>query len=445
MDKKRNKRETEKKQSIYKTVELKNFINVLREVDKDISDDINKDKEETKKSNKKRKADIINIDEKGNSRNTTTRNTNDNNAPYQIVEEPQKIEKKSKGFYFGFYGRFVFNLLLLIIAIVVFAYSLLMSIALTREEIITYKVTSNIDYKVYLKANDFYDTPYLGKGMAYVSSLIDKINVNYNYKFDVSRESNIDFDYKVVARLVIANKSNSNIFFDKEYVLADPKKDNMENGTAHLIDKETTINYSYYNNLANKFRSKYAVDTNSYLEVYLLVNEKNSETNDYKLNNNSKAILTVPLSMQEINISLNEADINENNQVLARPKLVVKDNRNVIISIILLIMVFILIVKFIKKILLLTSTKSVYDNYINKLLRGYDRIIVNIKSVPNFKNYNVIKVESFQELIDVRDNYKSPINYYVVTDHQKSEFFVVHNNDVYKYVVKAVDLEKGKK
>ena len=437
MGKKSNKKVEEKSKSIYKTVELKNFINVLKEVDKDVSDDLNNKPVKKTKEKKVNKADVINIDDNGKS-------TQENNAPYQIVDEPSKIEKKSKGIYFGFFGRFLVNLLLLIIAIVIFSYSLLMSIGLTREEVIDYKVSSNIDYKVYLKPNDFYDTPYLGKGMAYVSSLIDKINVNYNYRFNVSRKSNIDFDYKVIARLVIANKSNSNIFFDKEYKLADLKTEKMENGTIHLIDKETSVNYSYYNNLANKFRSKYAVDTNSYLEVYLLVNEKNSENNDYKLNNNSKAILTIPLSMQEINISLNEADINENNHVLANSKLVVKDTRNVIISAILLVIVFVLIIRFIKKILLLTSRRSIYDVYVNKILRGYDRIIVNIKSVPNFKKYNVIKVESFQELVDVRDNFKSPINYYVVSDHQKSEFFVVNNNDVYKYVVKAVDLEKGK-
>ena len=181
------------------------------------------------------------------------------------------------------------------------------------------------------------------------------------------------------------------------------------------------------------------------VEVYLLVNEKNSEESDFKLNNNSKAVLTIPLSMQEVNIALNESDIDEHNQVIADSKVVVKNIGNVIISAVLLIMIIFLNIRFIKKVLLLTNKKSAYDSYIDKLLKGYDRVIVNIKNKPNLEEYNTIKVESFQELIDVRDNFKVPINYYVVTPHQKSEFFCVNNNDVYVYVVKAVDLDKGNK
>lgn len=392
--------EKEEEPQILRTTELKNFINILKEMDKDVSEDIEQNK--------------------GNSKN-------------------------NKRFYLSFNARFLINATLLLVALLMFICSLFLSFSITNEEVIKYNVSSDIDYKVYLKPNEFYDTPYLEKGMAYVSSLINNIKVNYNYKFNISRKSNIDFDYKVIARLVIANKSNSNIFFDKEYKLKEGKVESMKDRTIHVIDEETSVNYSYYNNLANKFRSKYAVDTNSYLEVYLLVNEKNSEESDFKLNNNSKAVLTIPLSMQEVNIALNESDIDEHNQVIADSKVVVKNIGNVIISAVLLIMIIFLNIRFIKKVLLLTNKKSAYDSYIDKLLKGYDRVIVNIKNKPNLEEYNTIKVESFQELIDVRDNFKVPINYYVVTPHQKSEFFCVNNNDVYIYVVKAVDLDKGNK
>lgn len=392
--------EKEEEPQILRTTELKNFINILKEMDKDVSEDIEQNK--------------------GNGKN-------------------------NKRFYLSFNARFLINATLLLVALLMFICSLFLSFSITNEEVIKYNVSSDIDYKVYLKPNEFYDTPYLEKGMAYVSSLINNIKVNYNYKFNISRKSNIDFDYKVIARLVIANKSNSNIFFDKEYKLKEGKVESMKDRTIHVIDEETSVNYSYYNNLANKFRSKYAVDTNSYLEVYLLVNEKNSEESDFKLNNNSKAVLTIPLSMQEVNIALNESDIDEHNQVIADSKVVVKNIGNVIISAVLLIMIIFLNIRFIKKVLLLTNKKSAYDSYIDKLLKGYDRVIVNIKNKPNLEEYNTIKVESFQELIDVRDNFKVPINYYVVTPHQKSEFFCVNNNDVYVYVVKAVDLDKGNK
>ena len=57
------------------------------------------------------------------------------------------------------------------------------------------------------------------------------------------------------------------------------------------------MDYVYYNNLANRFRSKYAVNTNSYLDVYLVVNEKSKENNTYDLNKESRVVLTILLSM----------------------------------------------------------------------------------------------------------------------------------------------------
>ena len=59
-------------------------------------------------------------------------------------------------------------------------------------------------------------------------------------------------------------------------------------------------------------------------------------------------------------------------------------------------------------------------------------------------DYNVIKVDNFQELVDVRDNTKEPINYCVITEHQKCEFFVINDNNLYFYIVKAVDFDEEK-
>ena len=81
------------------------------------------------------------------------------------------------------------------------------------EILIKYNINSDIDYKVYLKQNDFYETEYLDKDMVYVASLIDRIKVKYDYNFKVNMNSSIDFDYKVIARLVIASTNNKNVSF----------------------------------------------------------------------------------------------------------------------------------------------------------------------------------------------------------------------------------------
>lgn len=76
------------------------------------------------------------------------------------------------------------------------------------------------------------------------------------------------------------------------------------------------------------------------------------------------------------------------------------------------------------------------------MLNEYDRLIVETSTCPIISGDNVIVIDKFQELLDVRDNLKMPIMYYVVNKHQKCYFYILHENKIYLCVVKAVDLDK---
>ena len=371
-----------------------------------------------------------------------------NNIKEEKVSKDEEIFKDSgklkRKIYLSFNMRLFINILLVIILLGGLITSMFLSFSITKSEKIIYENKSNIDYKVYLNDNEFYDQEYLGKGMAYVASLIDKINIDYNFIFNTNKESDINLKYKVMAKLVISSQNNSKIFYENEYVISKEEIKELKNEKEYLINKSVVIDYDYYNGLANKFKSKYAVNTDSYLEVYLLVNEKNKDDNSYELNSEQKASLVIPLSQQEINIGLEEKNINEDKQVVFPPEIVITDARFIILDVILFILAVVFLARFMKKLTLISSKKSDYDKYVDKLLRGYDRLIVNVKTSPNFENYNVIKVESFDELLDVRDNVKEPIKYYVIIEHQKCEFFITNNDDLYLYVVKAIDIDNKK-
>lgn len=359
-------------------------------------------------------------------------------ANNEIFEKSGKLKNR---LYFSFKTRFLVNLFLVILLLGCLIVSIFMSFSITKAEKINYSNESSIDYKVYLNDNDFYDEKYLNKGMAYVASLIDKININYNFLFKTNKNINIDISYKVMAKLVIESQNNSKIFFENEYEISKEEVRLLENEKEYIIDKDIVIDYDYYNDLANKFKSQYAVNTTSYLDVYLQVTEKNREDNSYKIDTESTTTLTIPLSEQEINIGLNEKTVNEKKQIISESKFVLNDVRFIVFDVILFLFSVIGLTLLLKKITILVNKKSKYDRYVNKLLRGYDRLIVNVKTAPNFEDYNVIKVESFEELLDVRDNIKEPIKYFVVIEHQKCEFFITNQNDLYLYVVKSVDLE----
>lgn len=368
------------------------------------------------------------------------------------VEEKKQEEKvqvenifnkpTKKKIYYSFNMRVITNIIIMAILVCALIYSSTMSFSITKRQYINYSENSDIDYKIYLKDNNFYEEEYLGKGMAYVASLIDKIHINYKYNYNVDKKSNLYIKYAVKAKLIIASQNNSNVFLEKEYDLSKEAVEDVVDKYGYSINKDdVVIDYNYYNKLANDFKAHYAVNTSNRLEVSLYVTEKSKPNNIYDLSNTNKVTLVIPLSEQEVNISFDNKNINVEKQLISNSVFIVKDTKLAIVSGLIAILLLISIISLMKKLSLTSSETSKYDKYVNRLLRGYDRLIINIKNKPNSEDYNIIKVERFEELIDVRDNTSQPINYFVITPHQKCEFFVINKNNLYTYVIKASDFD----
>ena len=88
--------------------------------------------------------------------------------------------------------------------------------------------------------------------------------------------------------------------------------------------------------------------------------------------------------------------------------------------------------------------RSIYDQYVNRLLKEYDRLIVVTKTLIDFRKYNIIKVPEFEELLDVRDNLKVPINYYCYVKHYKGILYIKNEDDIYALFLSSEMLEKDK-
>ena len=142
----------------------------------------------------------------------------------------------------------------------------------------SYNIQNNIDYKVYMFDNNFFDEKYLDMNKNYMSKLVNTINLNYDHSLNVSEISNIEYDY-VVNATVKAQAQAENNFYDsivwmKKYNLI-PKTENQ------IIEKNKTniniplvIDYQLYKQLVTEFENQMRLDIDSYLEIQILVNYK---------------------------------------------------------------------------------------------------------------------------------------------------------------------------
>lgn len=374
-----------------------------------------------------------------------------NNQPEQIEEDLPTEKKKflsnvthNSNHYVDYKTRLLGHSLMFIALFVITVIFLQGTFGVASSKYINYNEISNLDYKVYLKENSFYDSDYLGKNKVYIANLIDNIEVNFRYNYNIEEQANVDFNYSIVAKLTIDDGTSKSNYFEKEYVLLSNKTASIKNGTNYNLNEKVNIDYAYYNSLANSFKQQYGVDTTSNLTVYLKVNKHTDIENATNAVENSTMYVKVPLSEKAINIELNYQDINNSNYIIQGVDSKVDNIIFGILSVISLIATLVFAIKFIRLLTLLRGKKSIYDKYVDRILNEYDRLIVENATGPDLKTTNVIKISKFEELLDVRDNLKLPIMYYVVTKHTKCYFYIKHNRDLYLMTIKAVDLEQAK-
>jgi hypothetical protein len=355
--------------------------------------------------------------------------------------ENRIVKDNKKKIYLGYYQRLIIMLLLLLVLLGVSSILFINSLNNISKKEVNYSESGNLDYKVYLKENNFYDDDYLNSGMAYVANIIKSIDVDFNYIFKIDKDISANFYYDVVGKLVIMDSSEENTFFTKEYTLLDTENEGIKNGSRFDINRTITIDYDYYNKLAQDFKDAYGVDTVSNLIVTLRVN-KLSDSNYKDFNTEKNISLKIPLTTKAVNIKMEPVEVVNNKQVLNENEIKINNNLYFGLAIVLFLISLVMIYRIIRHLTLLMPRKSLYQRKLNKILRCYDRLIANVRTLPDFSKYQVIKVEDFYELVDIRDNLKQPIMYFNVKDGEKCYFYIESYKKFYLFTLKAVDLEK---
>ena len=69
---------------------------------------------------------------------------------------------------------------------------------------------NSVDYKVYLKDNAYFETPYMEMNQTYITCLIDYIDVNYNYNIDFEKKVSGKINYQIVAEIKADKSGNEN-------------------------------------------------------------------------------------------------------------------------------------------------------------------------------------------------------------------------------------------
>lgn len=381
--------------------------------------------------------------------NTVLLDKVENDVSTNEITSIDKTERNSSSLgklYLSYNSRLLINVFGIAIFLILGFILFVSSISIKARSSVLYRQVSNLDYKVYLKQNDYYKEPYLNKNMRYIASLIDNVDVNFNYNFMVNQNINYKYTYYIKADVTVADSEDkTKVIYSKSDKLTDYKTVVKDNSTGFTINENIKVNYADYNDLVKAFKSSYAISASSNLVLSLHVGIEDGKGNIIKnIDSNDVMKLTVPLTEQMINISMDYNEVNNSDNARIYKDFSISNNVTLILSIISIIISIVFIVRLLLFLKKTTSKKTAYDTTLSRILREYDRVIVNSKKMVNISE-DVIDVKNFNELLDVRDNLEKPIIFSEIHKGQKSVFIVRTANETYRYILKLVDLEKGEK
>ena len=333
------------------------------------------------------------------------------------------------------------NLIAIItVSLLIALFFLFIYISNNKGQYITYNENSNVDYKVYLKQKDFYKKEYLDKDKSYVASLINTISTNFKYNLSFSPKTKYKYSYRIAIEIDVEDeKDNSSIYHVSEDLVT---KTLSENVGDLEINEDLSVNYSQYNNRISKFKDIYDLNNIvSKLNINLYVNIQDIENATKDLKERKVSSLTIPLTEKTVSVDIGDESIVNNNKQIDLVR--TTDSVWAISASILFFFVSIIYTMF----LILYSRKTrtaqmIYEKEIKSIMNNYDSYIQKINGSYDIGTSQVLKIETFNDMLEIRDTLRQPI--LMLENEQKNgTFFIIPatNSIIYTYALRVVDIK----
>lgn len=328
-------------------------------------------------------------------------------------------------------------------ALIAFAFLFLHSYT-NKDVYIKYNETSDIDYKVYLKTNDFFSEKFLGANRSYIASLIDYVDTTFNYKISLQDE-NADFKYSyfIESEVNVKEKDGTNSLYNYKEVVVNEIVKYSENKSDAYINERVRINYNKYNDLIKNFLSTYNLDnTVSTLTLRMYVNILGSCEDLDNKSNESVMSIEIPLTTKTMNIEMSNDLIETEDNIMACSNSNFKTIVFLFLGILMSVFTVVIIVLLIRYIVKTRTAEDIYHKELKKILNNYHSYIQKINNQFNLSMYQKLKVDSFTDMLEIRDTLQQPI-LMVENNSKDGVYFIIPSNTkiLYTYCLKVSDIK----
>lgn len=344
--------------------------------------------------------------------------------------------------------KIIYRFMVIIITLfIIFSICLLLYINRNDKVFVKYNESSNIDYRVYLKENDYFNKEYLESNKQYIASLLDYINASFTYKLTFEDKAiEYKYLYRIEASVNVLDEDTDNYLYTNNEVILD-EKESLTTEKEITINENVNIDYNYYNDLISRFVNVYDLEeASSTLNINMYVKIIGVYDN---YNNNQKeslVSLSIPLTTKTIAIDLGNNLVNSENNVLRCKSSDSKYLVSLIIGLLFLFIDLILGIMLILFVIRTRSAKNIYERQFKKIISNYGAYIQPLGNDLSFEDYQLLEINSFNDMLEIRDTIRQPILMRENKDKTGVLFMIPNNAKIlYVYRLRVVDIEEVKK
>ncbi|MBO4855493.1 hypothetical protein J5500_03780 [Candidatus Saccharibacteria bacterium] len=336
----------------------------------------------------------------------------------------------------------VFKVCIFTALIITSAYLIIAGFDTVREYHFGYKENGNIDYTVNLKDGNFLNETSLASGEIYYADSIDSIEALFQYGADFTDEVSGDYTYYLVAT-VSAEKDNGQKYWTKSVQVTDAVTKTITNSKKLRIQTKQLFYYLPYKQILQDFIDQYQAPASGMLRLSLVVRgDFTTEVMDRKATLESSIDLTSSLSDESIEFAILSNTKNDGKLYTKRVNIDSDRHRFCRFAGALLVIAVIYLAVALIHSAAENRKKHYYEYTVNKFREDFDSIIVDLKSAPKLSHLHIANVRAFDELLDVYNSVKQPINYFESKD--GAHFILINGRLAWQYIVpKAKSLKRS--
>lgn len=332
----------------------------------------------------------------------------------------------------------VIGLSVIILVVIIQLISNNKSNRITKEEVVFYKSMQEFkqDYDVLMKTNKYMNVEDLKENQPFVTDLIENLIVYFNYRYQGQNAKKINVTYNVygILKSSYSSEGKEEEIWNKKYVLLEDKEISSENNELE-INENVEIDLPMYNSLVKEFIEEMEIAINSKMSIIFEANVTAYVEDEMVIDHYSNE-MQVTIGDKVTKISNIKEEKIPNSKTKTKENIINSNSHNNVIYITILFIAVYWIIKIQKDTKPFNRVISPFKEELNQIFNEYSDKIIKVYSKNNFIDSKITEVRDINELLKLSEETIKPILCYQSREKQEAWFYIVSDNEVYRYILK---------